>query len=403
VTGSGGAAGSGGTIQNSVGAGVLLTGVGGGATLNFMSITGGGDDGVRGTAVGDFDMAFSTVAGNGNAAGESGLDFTGLTGAATFFQPAITGNAEHGLSIVNDAGTSSATVTGGSISGQNNATTGDSGINLEGTGSGSQALTVLDTTFSDNRGDHIGVRTDASTTVSQRVFATGVTMTSPGPTLGGGITVSPADEAQVRVDIISSTISSPETTAVALNFGTGTGSLVAVVSNNTLSARGADGVDVTANGASSVTARVAANRITGYDLAGIRLYQRDGSGTLNATVRGNSISAPGQFAANGLLAQAGAVSGDNGSLCLDAGDVSVAALKNALVGSGANGGTDFRVRQRFGSTVRLPGYTGGASDTAAVIAHLQARNDANGTPTGSATAEAGQFTNTPGGGGCPVP
>ena len=61
-------------------------------------------------------------------------------------------------------------------------------------------------------------------------------------------------------------------------------------------------------------------------------------------------------------------------------------MANSIAGSGANGGTDFRVRQRFGTTVRLPGYGGGATDTAAVVAFIQGRN--TGAETGSATVQA---------------
>ncbi len=61
-------------------------------------------------------------------------------------------------------------------------------------------------------------------------------------------------------------------------------------------------------------------------------------------------------------------------------------MANSLVGSGANGGTDFRVRQRFSSTVRLPGYAGAATDTAAVVTFIQGRN--TGAETGSATVQA---------------
>src|SRR5205085_162316 len=68
------------------------------------------------------------------------------------------------------------------------------------------------------------------------------------------------------------------------------------------------------------------------------------------------------------------------------------ALGNTMQGSGANGGTDFRVRQRFNTTVRLPGYGGANTDDAAVIAFIQARNP--GSETGSATHDL-----TTGGGG----
>ena len=64
--------------------------------------------------------------------------------------------------------------------------------------------------------------------------------------------------------------------------------------------------------------------------------------------------------------------------------------------------TDFRVRQRFSTTVRLPGYVGAAGDTTAVIVFVKANNGV--TPTGSATAAfpttGGGFV---GGAACPTP
>ena len=65
--------------------------------------------------------------------------------------------------------------------------------------------------------------------------------------------------------------------------------------------------------------------------------------------------------------------------------------RTRLSGSGANGGTDFRIRQRMSTTVRLPGYGGAATDTAAVVSFIQGRN--TGAETGSATAQS-----PPGGG-----
>jgi hypothetical protein len=69
-------------------------------------------------------------------------------------------------------------------------------------------------------------------------------------------------------------------------------------------------------------------------------------------------------------------------------------LANSITGAGTNGAdptaTDYRARQRFATTVRLPGYGGGATDTAAVVNFIKGNN--GGTPTGSAT------TQSPGGG-----
>jgi hypothetical protein len=116
-------------------------------------------------------------------------------------------------------------------------------------------------------------------------------------------------------------------------------------------------------------------------------------------VTGNTITNPGSFASHGILAQAGSVTGDAGQLCVDIGGAG--ALANSLAGSGANFGTDFRLRQRIDTTVRLPGYAGAATDTAAAVAFVEGRN--TGSETGSATHNSppgGGFT---GGAACPQP
>ena len=62
----------------------------------------------------------------------------------------------------------------------------------------------------------------------------------------------------------------------------------------------------------------------------------------------------------------------------------MSALANDIVGSGYSTGgyNDFRLRQRNSSTVRLPGYAGANTDTAAVVTFIQGRN----TPTASGSA-----------------
>lgn len=61
-------------------------------------------------------------------------------------------------------------------------------------------------------------------------------------------------------------------------------------------------------------------------------------------------------------------------------------------------GGDIRVRQRNDGTVRLPGYAGGATDTAAVISYLNGRNVEVSSST--ATADSSGFS---GGAACTQP
>ena len=159
-------------------------------------------------------------------------------------------------------------------------------------------------------------------------------------------------------------------------------------------------------GSGTETVAITNNTVRQYNLNGINVVTRLGAPTLNATITGNTIGNPGAFALNGILVSAGASSAlpDAGLIC--AGIGGAGALANAITGAGTNGAdptaTDFRVRQRFSTTVRLPGYVGLAGDTTAVVAFVKANNGV--TPTGSATAAfpatGGGFV---GGAACPTP
>ena len=130
--------------------------------------------------------------------------------------------------------------------------------------------------------------------------------------------------------------------------------------------------------------------------------QTSGSAAIQAVVTGNSIANPGSFAGEAIFVASGAATGDSGTMCLDLGGAG--SLANSIAGAGANGSSDFRVRQRFNTTVRLPGYLGTNQDTAAVVAFLQPRNNGNGTPSGQATVPV-PFTGSGfvGGAGCTAP
>jgi hypothetical protein len=189
-----------------------------------------------------------------------------------------------------------------------------------------------------------------------------------------------------------------------------------IISGNAIGASGVansgssqgSAISLLSTGAGTHTSLVSGNQIRQYNNQGLLLQIGDntagGDGTLNATVTGNTIAEPGTVLAskNGVHLNAGLITGDNPQVCLDLGGVGAAA--NSITGSGSGGaaGTDFRLRQRFLTTVRLPGYAGANSDNAAVTVFVQARN--GGTPTGLV-----QNTVSTGGGGyvggaaCPQP
>lgn len=407
VTGSSGTVASGGTITGSTGPGVSLTNTKG-VALASMDVKNGGDDGVRGAGVNGFALTGgSRVTSNGNAVTERGLDFTELSGAVTITGATVTGSADDNVRIANDAATITNLDVNGGTFGTNSTTTGNDGIQIENDGSGSTTGTIQNATFTMNRGDHIQVTTDASNTATQNVTIKGNTMIGDGnqagsTTLGGGITVNPAGNANTTVTIDGNSIKRARDTAIVVNSPLGSNATVnATIVNNTIGTSGeldsgsatGDGIYVNGHGLSTINTLIQGNDIRRYKNAfGIDLLQNDGDGTLNATVRGNTIAEPNTDPANGALSGMRIVIGsdvtDNGTSCLDIGGIG--ALRNTLTGTGVPGQPDIRFRMAGGAagspdTAKLVGYAGGPNATASVNAYLQGRNDAGGTPTVNAT------------------
>lgn len=398
VTGTG-SAGTGGTIQNATGAGIILTSTIN-VSLSYMNVQNGGDDGIQGSSVTGFTLSNCNVTGNGNAVTERGVEITNLLGTASISSSSVSNNAEDNLYVVNNTGTLTLLTVTNSTFSNTSATVGNDGIHFRGeVGSPNMSISVSNCTFANNRGDHFQATTDASNTAVMDVVFQSNTLTGAAGNLGAGITINTASNSDLTFDVSGNNIQGAVSSAININLGTGTpgtASLSGTINNNTIGTAGTtdsgssqgDGVTVFSNSLGATTVAITNNTIRQYsNLAGIQLHQRDGNGSLHATITGNTIANPGSFASNGILAQAGAIAADAGFLCVDIGGA--VALANSIAGSGG-GGDDFRVRQRFGTTVRLPNYGGLSTDTAAVVAFIQGRN--TGIETGSATVQA------PGGG-----
>jgi Bacterial cadherin-like domain/Putative Ig domain len=397
----------GGTIQTSTGPGMNFTTVNGAVSLTNVNVTGGGDDGIRGNVVGGFTLVTSQVTNNGNATTERGIEMTQLTGSGAITNSTITGNAEDNFWIQNSSGTlSSFNVTGSTFS-NTSTSVGNDGIHFEGIGTAHMTISVTGCTFNHNRGDHFQANTDAANTgVIQTITFSNNTLTGDrgttygGTDLGGGITINPGGAADVTYTISNNgTVATPWTGAVssAIMINSSNSSVLhGTLSNNVIGTAGTvdsgssqgDGISVFANNSSAIRALITNNTIKQYsNLAGLNIQQRSGSATVQAVATGNTIANGGSFASEGIFVSAGTVSGDSGTMCLDLGGAG--ALANSIAGSDPTlSGNDFRVRQRFLTTIRLPGYGGTNQDTAAVVAFLQGRNNGNGVPSGTATVPA---------------
>ena len=428
VTGDG-SANSGGTIQSSSGPGISLTNVLGGVDLTRTNVTGGSDDGIRGTTVAGFTLADGQVTGNGNAGGEHGLDFAGLTGTSTLTDSNVSSNADSNVVVSNASGTLNLNVNRGTYSGAAGGQ-GD-GIFVESTGTGSQNLNVQGPiTFSNNVGDHIQHSGAPTSTADSDVTVNNATLSSPaggGTVLGGGITVvegGPTTGAGSNTDVTITNNNIQNSVIGAIAVGT-TGSLAsqqianvdATITGNTIGATGAagsgsvqgNGIFVDSNGNSNVRALIEANTIRQWtNRSGIALDVVDGDAQMAATIKNNTLTEPNSAFAGtttrGMTLQLGTAQvGDSVDVCLDIGDSAIP-LKNQVFGTGEGAQPDVRyLHEGPASAVELVGYAGPANPVIADIAGWFApRNDIGGTPTvtGAATAAGASTT---GAVSCPLP
>jgi len=127
-----------------------------------------------------------------------------------------------------------------------------------------------------------------------------------------------------------------------------------------------DGIFVRAAGASgTLTTLIQGNTITGWGNAGIHLQNNDGGATMNASIFGNSVTAPGAaFPFSPIFVDNGATAGDTSIMNLVLGGTS-AAQKNTFSGTGSVAGislSNFNAATTFNLS-----RNGSAGGTAAAI------------------------------------
>lgn len=407
VTGTG-VAGSGGTIQGMSGDAVALDNARN-VELSSMVIQNNAGSGIRGANVDGFTLNGSSVLSNGDnaAADEAGIRFDNLFGTAAIDGSTISGSVEDNVRVLNSNGTLSLTVSSSSF-GANSTTDGREGLLVQGSGPAVVNLTVQGSQFTAARANLLRVSLSGAAQsdliVSGNTFANAHAAIIPGA--GGVVVEGSSGTPSLEYAITGNSFRGAAGSALAVQEGAGVGAFSGTISGNTVGATGVansgslqgSGISLTSVGGGSHTVAVTSNQIRQYNNHGVLLQIGDatfgGDGTLNATVTGNTVAQPGTVVIpkNGIHLNAGLITGDNPQVCLDMGGAG--ALANSITGSGSGGaaGTDFRLRQRMLTTVRLPGYVGANNDNAAVTLFEQARN--GGTPTGLA-----QNTVATGGGG----
>lgn len=144
------------------------------------------------------------------------------------------------------------------------------------------------------------------------------------------------------------------------------------------------------------------NTIRGYNGAGIEVLAPvvsssvAQSGSLNTTITGNTLIAPGTTAG----AKQGIRYLIGGTNVLDSFAVCANIKTNTIDASGA-GSADVLLDQRAASSIRLPGYGGASNDDTAVQNFVNANNSAGTTTLATNTVSTGGFGFTGTGSTCP--
>lgn len=432
VTGTG-SAGSGGTIANKSGGnlpGDLSTSQGVGIFLNnttapsftSMQLNDFSNFAIRGNNVTGLTLASSVVNGtNGNDAGqdEGSVRFTNLTGSASISNSNFSGAHESNFAVVNSSGTLDRITFSSATFGPMSTTDGNDGLVLESLGSAVIEATVQNSTFTHARGDIFNFLNNGTATNDLIFTGNAITNAQPGiATGGGGVTISGGDlGGSMTFAISNNTFRDSDGHGILIVKSTGAGTYSGTFANNQIGVAAVansgsvagSGLKVQNAGQGAVTIAITGNTIRQYNNFGIELLTGGGAsaqaGALNATITGNTVgnSGTGGLPMNGIHLNGGTVPGDTYQICVDAGGAGP--LANSIAGSGANVGTDIRLRQRQSTTVQLRGYAGGNTDVTAVQNYLIAQNSGNGAPTALASTQApgGGFVNTPGGAPCPTP
>jgi hypothetical protein len=394
---------SGGTIQNTSGAAVVLSNTFN-ISLTRMWIKGAGDDGIQGTSVTNFALISSLIENNGNSIGEAEIDFggvgnaspNGLFGSSSITNSTIRNSFEKNASIRNQNNTLTITVAGSQFNNISSNTSSDDGLGIDLIGTASVTVNAQGNYFEANRGDHF--QTSAANSASLNVTFKNNTLKGGHSTaLGQGITINAATavalggySGRVDYDIDGNNIQGAVLNAVAANLGTSGSAAVfdGFIRNNIIGNAGValscsstgNGIGIDAHGNGMHNVAVTNNTLRRCFDRGIFVLPNDGNGFLNITVTGNSINTfTDTDNANGTPREAfhlnaGATSpnvfgqADGHSICL-----SLTSTSGNMIGGAFKTG-DIRLRQRFRTGIHLPGYGGGAFDTTAVQNFIQSTN-----------------------------
>lgn len=355
ITGTGSTDGSGGTIQNITGSGIVLTNTTNvslanmtlssanttdaapcsfadnsgcnaaiklntvtAVTLSNVDISNSAQTGINGMTVSGFAFNGGTITNTGTAANEDGIDIRGLTGSCSIQSSTISSSAERNVLIRNASGTlTQLTIDNSTISATSNLV-GQQGVlvDLPPGSTGSATLTVTGSTISNSKSDGMRINNEGNGTANVSVSSTnfqsnnvGLNLTGAGA-LGGDMTF----------NISGNTFSNTSTGVNVSHLGGGGNAFTGRINNNQISATGANRIAmwVVQEGNGGMTVEIKGNTVSQFDDAGIDVESRGGSGFVHATIQNNTIGGSGTNGLAAMFLRSGnGTVGETNTLCVN--------------------------------------------------------------------------------------
>jgi VCBS repeat-containing protein len=374
-----GTAGSGGTITGSTGTAIGEAGIHLNNTKNVsldrMTVTAGQGNGIYGSTVDTLTLSNSTISNNGTleANDHSGLNFANLTGTSNISAITVFGSREDNAKIMNNTGTATITVSNSTFR-DNNASVGANGLYMD--ASGNAAMTVTSTNNTIERNHTSGLAIFGQSSQRMNVTVTGGTYVTDN---GVGLDIETNGSGGMQFNVQGGTVTGCANCASAVNIykgtgatGTGSNATAGTINGMTINNGGSQNTAAMyIHGEGAGASRIAAtnNVITGAGHYGIWASfgsNAAGAQTADLTLTGNNVNHTGVTGSlEGIHVASGLLSADTTSVCAH---VSGNTVQQPL-------DDDIWVRNRMaGTTLRLPGYGGGATDHTAVANFLKAQN-----------------------------
>jgi hypothetical protein len=300
VTGTGGA-GTGGTIQASTGPGVSLTSTRS-VNLSSMIITAGGDDGINGSAVNGLTLSGLSVTNNGNSTTDEGIDLLNSTGAVTFTNLTVTGNAHNNFHILSTSGSSTLSISGSTFN-ANSSANGNHGGLIEVLGTSTLGTSTITTSnFTNNKVIGLQVTSGGTGSISDlTVSSSTFSDTGTGNSQEISMDFAQAQDSSMTVKVLNNNIQGHNSQAI--NFFTGappsSGTYNARIEGNTIGTAATAGsgsligncMRINMNGGAASRILVNNNILRQCPNGrGIEVIGRNGTGGVDVTITNNDVN-----------------------------------------------------------------------------------------------------------------